>query len=243
MSGLLLLPTLNRISLLKDFVKSYVEAESTVTTVLLVDEADYKVNEQGYKEVEASLPSTISIVNTHEAVSMGDKIRFIYPKIESLVPECKWLGLLNDDHYIITKKWDMIVDEIIDGKNFISTNDGFWCAGVKVCGLTAWSIPLLETVGFPIYPPRLQHLYIDDLWKAIGESSGSWLETMRINIEHRHVSKGSMQADQTYVKVSNQENYAKEEKIFREFMEGEFKDVCLGVVKFRSDEVLDSKFV
>lgn len=243
MNGLLLVPTLNRISLLQEFLKSYVEAQSTVATVLLVDEADYRANESGYKEIEATLPPQISIVNTHEAVTMGDKIRFIYPKMKSIVPELRWVGLLNDDHYIITSGWDKVVEELIDGKNFISSNDGFWAAGAKCCGVTAWSIGLLDVVGFPIYPEGLQHLYIDDLWKAIGESTGSWHETMRINVEHRHVLKGAMQADDTFLKSNNEHRYRVEEPVFRKFMEEKFKDVCVNVVKFRSEEGLDAKFV
>ncbi len=243
MNGLLLVPTLNRIDLLKRFLHSYKEAESTVTTALLVDAADYKVNQSGYQEILDKLPPQVTIVNTHEAITMGDKCRFIYPKMRSLVPDLKWVGLLNDDHYIVTKKWDEIAEKLIDGKNFISTNDGFWMAGVRCCGLTAWSLPLLEKVGFPIYPEKLQHLYIDDLWKAIGDSSGCYLETMKINIEHRHVLKGDMQPDSTYFASNEQSRYIKEQPIFKRFMEERFKDVCLGIVKWRSEQVLDGKFV
>lgn len=243
MKGLLLIPTLNRIELLKQFLKSYAEAESTVTTVLLVDEADYKVNEAYYREIELCLPETIKLINTHTAVTMGDKIRFIYPKIDSIVPECKWVGLLNDDHYIITKGWDKIVESLIDGKNFISTNDGYWCFGVQCCGLTAWSVELLKTAGFPIFPDALQHLYIDNLWKAIGESAGCWVETMRINVEHKHVLRGAMPADETYHKSNNQAQYMKEEKVFREFMEEKFRDTCMNIIKLRSEQNLDAKFI
>lgn len=241
--GLLLIPTLNRIELLKSFIKSYKEADSIVRTLLLVDQADFIANADGYKEIESLLPRTMTILNTGSAVTMGDKIRFVYPNIKSIVEDLRWVGLLNDDHYIITKGWDKIVETLIDGKNFISTNDGYWNVGFQCCGLTAWSIELLEIAGFPIYPDRLQHLYIDNLWKALGESTGSWLETMRINVEHRHVIKGAMQPDQTYVKSNNQDQYKKEEAIFKDFMETQFKDVCLNIIKMRSDQVLDAKFV
>lgn len=241
MSGVLLVPTLNRIELLKRFVESYIDAESSVQTVLLVDAVDYAANEAGYKSIV--FPESMQIVNTHEAVTMGDKCRFIFDKLESIQPGLRWVGLLNDDHYIVTKGWDRTVEELIDGKNFISTNDGYWMAGCKVCGLTAWSIDLLKVAGFPIYPEKMHHLYIDDLWKAVGESTGSWLETMRINIEHRHVLRGDMQADETFIKSNSEPQYRKAEPIFKDFMENRFKDVCLNIIKFRSEETLDAKFV
>lgn len=246
MKGILLLPTLNRIELLKTFIKSYKDSEAQTQVAILIDQDDLKSNDKGYKEVQEYITehslSLIELINTHEAVTMGDKIRYIFPKIESIVPDCQWVGLLNDDHYIVTKHWDKIVNELIDGKNFISTNDGYWNFGYACCGLTVWSKELLQTVDFPIYPKGLQHLFIDNLWKAIGESTGSWEETMRINVEHRHVFKGAMPADETHIKSNNQERYNAEEKVFRKFMEEDFKDVCMRIVKMRSEENLDSKF-
>lgn len=240
MNGLILLPTLNRTELLKSFIKSYIETEATVDVWVLVDEVDYQTNRAGYELALKDAPETIQLHLTDTAVTMGDKIRKVYPQI---TPAVKWIGLLNDDHYCITPEWDKKAESLLDGTNMVSTNDGFWNFGVRVVGLTAWSKPLLDLVGFPIYPENLQHLYIDDVWKAIGESSGCWHETMSINIEHRHVYAGKMAEDDTFKKVNSQSSYQSDLQHFQKFMEQDFKIICQKILDFRASQVQSNKFV
>lgn len=227
MSGVILLPTLNRPQNLSNFSRSYVDTKATVPVWCLVDDKDLL----SYKETK--LPEQFSIIKTGNAVSMGDKCRFVWPQIKDYA--WSWVGILNDDHYCITSEWDRKVEALIDGTNMVSTNDGYWNFGVRVAGLTAWSMPLLELCGFPIFPRNLQHLCIDDVWKNIGEATGCWLETMKINIEHRHVFKDLSKKDSTHDKVYDQEAWKYDGKEFQHFMEQDFKTVCDRIIKFRAE--------
>lgn len=240
MNGLILLPTLNRVELLKNFVKSYVETHACTTVWVLVDDKDFEANKVEYEIIIDSWPLTFFLLKTGDKITMGDKVRRAYPLIS---PEIKWIGLLNDDHYCVTPEWDKKVEAMIDGTNMVSTNDGFWNFGFRVVGLTAWSMPLLKAVGFPIFPDGLDHLYIDDIWKALGESTGCWIETMKINIEHRHVYAGKSPEDETFRKVNSQEDYQKGLKVFQKFMEQDFKDTCKRVLELRSSNTFKNKFV
>lgn len=232
MNGVLLLPTYNRVEKLKEFLKSYVETKATIPLKILVDAEDLTENKSAYDSV--ALPEFCSIINTDQARSMGDKCRWIWPSIKDL--QYSWVGLLNDDHYCITPEWDQKAEKLIDGTNMVSTNDGNWNFGVRVAGLTAWSTPLLEAVDFPIFPRNLQHLCIDDVWKQIGDATGCWLETMKINIEHRHVFKGAPN-DSTHERVYAQSSWEYDGKEFTHFMEQDFKDVCLKVMKLREKNI------
>lgn len=231
MSGVILLPTLNRPHLLKNFLDSYQTTEATCAMHILVDDEDYKKHQSEYDSICA-------VTNTGSAVTMGDKVRFIWPKIK----EHKWVGLLNDDHYCITPHWDKIIEEMLDGTNMVSTNDGNWNFGFRVVGLTAWSMGLLDACGFPIFPDGLNHYFIDDTWKAIGESTGCWQETMKVNIEHRHVFNGKMPEDETFRKVNAPEATQKDLAIFKKFMEEQFQDVCKRIVALRTQQIKDQKF-
>lgn len=237
MSGLILLPTLNRTKLLKNFVESYVETKATVDMWILVDDVDYHNNQAEYDAIQ--LPETVEIISTGSAVSMGDKVRHVWEHVD----DYKWIGLLNDDHYCITPEWDKKAYEMLDGTNMLSTNDGFWNFGFRVVGLTAWSKPLLDACDFPIFPDHIDHLFIDDIWKAIGESTGCWKETMKINIEHRHVFCGKSPEDDTFKKVNNQAKYQEGLKAFTKFMEQDFKTVCEKILNMRSTHVHANKFV
>jgi len=243
MSGVILLPTLNRTELLRNFIKSYEETKAEVPVKVLVDDQDFLANEQKYLHIFKEAPPTIHPVKTGLAVSMGEKTRFIWPQIESETEGFDYVGLLNDDHYCITPEWDKKVEALLDCTNMVSTNDGYWNFGVRVVGLTAWSTELLTACGFPIFPAGIDHLYIDDVWKAIGESTGCWQETMTVNIEHRHVLCGKQQADETFRKVNSQADYETGLKAFQNFMEKDFKVVCERITKLRTSETFKNKFV
>lgn len=237
---MILLPTLNRISLLKKFIESYVETHASVPVWVLVDQKDFEANLTEYTDIEKTFPKSFYL-RVGMGVSMGDKIREAWDYLLAQKP--KWVGILNDDHYCITPIWDQMVDKLIDGTNMVSTNDGDWNFGVRVCGLTAWSMPLLEACGFPIFPRKLQHLHIDDVWKAIGESTGCWDETNRIDIAHRHAFKNEMAQDDTFKKVYDQKSWEYDGKEFKHFMEQDFKDTCLRITKLRSEVNFKDGFV
>lgn len=240
MNGIVLLPTLNRLELLNQFAESYTKTKATVPIWLLVDDKDFEQNSKAYFELTEKNP-TFALVTTGDAVSMGDKVRYIWETLKAKNP--KWVGLLNDDHYCITEEWDKKTDQLIDGTNMVSTNDGSWNFGFNVVGLTAWSMPLLEAVGFPIFPPGIEHWFIDNVWKSIGESSGCWLETMKINIEHRHVYIGKMKPDATFNKSNHRPQVEASQKAFERFMEHDFVETCKKILWLRSNKIVENKFV
>lgn len=235
---IILLPTLNRIELVKRFFESYRASGADCAGYVLVDALDYERNKIGYEEIKALLPGDWIFRNTKDSVTMGDKVRFVWPEIRHF----KTVGLLNDDHFCVTPEWDKNVEALLDGTNMVSTNDGFWNFGFNIVGLTAWSMPLLEVCGFPIFPKGIDHWFIDNLWKAIGESTGCWVETMKVNIEHRHVFKGEMAMDETG-KISQNPDRAKIAAVnFEKFMNEEFKGICEKVIQFRSQQIEEAKF-
>lgn len=240
MSGVIILPTLNRIDMVKSFVQSYLETKSTVPVWILIDSKDWETNKEGYLGVEAIMPADKFFFKwTDGAVSMGDKIRAIWPQIKAA--GFTWVGLLNDDHYLLTEEWDKKANALIDGTNMVSTNDGKWNFGIRVCGLTAWSTALIDAVGFPIYPRNLQHLYIDDIWRAIGERTGCWKDTIKINVEHRHAYCGKGPQDETFKKVNAPTSWEYDAKEFKHFMEQDFLGVCERVMALRKASLLKEK--
>jgi hypothetical protein len=230
---IILLPTLNRVSLLKRFLESYHATNSTCEVIVLVDDEDYEKNAKGYDEVRWR------IEKTGNARSMGDKCRFIWDEVK----DAPTIGLLNDDHVLMTPEWDKKADALLDGTNMLSTNDGHWKFGTNVVGLTAWSMPVLKAAGFPIFPKGMNHWFIDDVWKAIGEKTGCWKETMTINCEHRHVFNGKMEVDET-ARVSQAEMSARESKeAFDLFMKDECEGVCERIKALREEQSIKAKFL
>ncbi len=234
---MILLPSLNRPALLKRFFESYEATKASCRGLVLVDHADMEKNLEEYDKM--ALPDGWRLVDTGTAISMGDKTRFIWNEVKNEAT----IGLLNDDHFCVTEAWDKKVDALLNGTNMVSTNDGNWNFGFRVTGLTAWSMPLLEAAGFPIFPRNLQHLCIDDVWKAIGESTGCWLETNKIDIHHKHAFKNEMEKDSTFLKVYAQPSWEYDAREFRHFMEQDFKGVCERIGQLRMTINKKEKFV
>ena len=190
-----LLPTLNRLTLLKQFLNSAVEANTTTPGLILVDFQDYENNKLAYEDLRKFFPNNNWAYYFTQSIKMGDKIREVWPVLKELNVE--WVNVLNDDHYIVTKEWDKKLRAKLNGYNFVTCNDN-WNTPLKAAGATVFSMELLETLDIPIYPPGMQHLFIDDFWETIGRATGCWDIDMSVLIEHRHALKGQSPQDDTF---------------------------------------------
>lgn len=184
-----LIPSRNRKELLTRFLKSAIDANTTTDGIILIDEEDFASTDY----ISIPKPERYRFEIT-KGKTMGDKIRDVWPKLKGYKSVC----LLNDDHVIVTKDWDKKVQEKIYGYNFVSTED-HWRSPQKASGATVWSMDLLEEIGWPIYPPGMIHLFIDDLWEYLGRMTGCWNIDHSVCIEHHHPLSGKIPADQTFV--------------------------------------------
>lgn len=186
-----LIPTLNRIQKLTDCLNSFKATGISTPGIVIVDREDMAQNIQGYDAISRILPDGWTIEVTH-ARGFGDKVREVWPQVR----DKEWVSLMNDEHFAITPEWDKKLLRQLNGKNFLSCNDR-WNAPARSAGCTMWSMPLLECVGWPIFPPQINHLGIDDVWEQLGRATGTWRVSMDIVIEHRHVFKGG-ELDETH---------------------------------------------
>lgn len=214
---MILLPTLDRIKKLKTFMKSATDAKTSSPGMVLVDTNDYIKNEIEYRDMEAHhFPKGFKIHIT-EAKTMGGKCREIWPRVK----DCDWVMIVNDDHFIVTPEWDKLLVGALNGKNFASSNDR-WMSPMKAATATAWSMPLLNALGWPIYPPDLQHLFIDDAFEHLGRATGCWRICMNVIVEHHHVIKDPSITDATHDKVYNQRSWDMDKAVFDNFMKHDF---------------------
>ncbi len=221
-----LLPTLNRTKLLKRFLDSAILCETSTPGLVIIDQVDWEKNKKAYEDLSAPDGWDFKVTS---AVTMGDKIREVWPQV--LASGEKSVNILNDDHVIKTKGWDKKLDAKIDGTNFVTCNDG-WMSPRKAAGATVFSMELLETVGFPIYPPGMKHLFIDDLWEGIGYGTGVWEIDHSVLIEHHNQLRTPENRDSTfhevYGKGPNLETHPlwqNDHKIYSDFMKNEYISV------------------
>jgi hypothetical protein len=169
-----------------------------------------------------------------EAVTMGDKVREIWP----LVKDRDWVMITNDDFFYRTFQWDVKLLKRLDGKNFVSSND-LWLAPQRATTATAWSMPLLNAVGWPIFPPQFKHLHIDSVWESLGNATGCWRKAMDVIVEHHHTLKGYDDDDTnkatyaSYFEAQKQGVKPLEDQVFEKFMAEEFNKVVAKIKEFQ----------
>lgn len=232
-----LLPTLNRIKLLENFLRSAIECNTTSPGLIIVDKNDWAKNEVAYKALQ--LPNGWEFFLS-ESVKMGDKIREAYP--EAIKRGAKWINILNDDHEIKTQNWDQILEKKLDGTNFVTCQDK-WMSPYKAAGATMFSLGLIEAVGFPIYPPGMKHLFIDDLWETIGRGTGVWDIDHSVTIEHHNQLKTPDKRDSTFTEVygrdsdlTKNELWKNDEKVFHDFLRNDYINVRNKIRKLRGQQ-------
>jgi len=197
MRGVWLVPTLNRPHLVKRFVEAYISTKASTPVWFLLDDKD--PSKDAYRALP--LPQNCLFIDTGEAKTMGDKIRHVWPSIESM----DWVGILNDDHIPRTEKWDQAVISQINGCNVAFTNDGYVNAQgpARIAGAICFSGKFLRALGY-MFLPGQHHLYSDDLWQVLCQRPQCALYLHDVLVEHDHAYKDKSQQDDTFFKINGE---------------------------------------
>lgn len=215
MKGIWLLPTLNRISLLKEFIAAFKQSEGSTEGLILTDKEDYLANQDGYDSLE--LPKGWAIYKTN-ARQMGDKCREIY----DLYKDLDWVGILNDDHRPRTLHFDTKLLAQLTGSNILGCNDGPsidkpWQAPGRLCGAIVFSGSIIRSLGY-FFPPGIQHLYSDNAWELLAANAQCGQILMDICVEHDHVYKHKRE-DETSRLVNDPKSWEADKKAFDDYVQ------------------------
>lgn len=224
---MILLPSLDRPVLLKNFFKAFKQAEGSLPGLVLVDKED--PSRELYTEIE--YPKNWELVIT-DGVTMGEKVSEVWSRVENL----EWVGIINDDHEPVTKHFDTLLVAQLNGTNFVSCSDR-WMAPMKAAGLTVFSMPLLKAWGFPIFPKGITHMFIDDVFESIGISAGCWDIEMSVVVLHKHVLKRESPMDKTHSKTYYRGwQTGPERQAFEKFMKEELPGVVERTIALKLKE-------
>ncbi len=202
MKGTYLLPSLNRPHLVQRFIDSYKKTKSNVPVWVLVDREDPRKAE--YLALEYPDKITLTLTETR---TMGDKVNEVKP----LWIDFDYVGILNDDHVLVTEEWDQKVLKQINGANVVATNDGPspdkpWNAPHRLCGAITFSGPVLRALGY-MFPPGIKHLYSDEAWGFLFNHAKNAQFIMDVCVYHDHAYKDEKQRDDTYRAINGEGDF------------------------------------
>lgn len=223
-----LVPSRRRPQSLRRLAEALHTSETASAGLVIVDDADWNDNNPYYRALENAFPDGWGFHVTR-GESMGDKLRETW----DLYKDRGGIGLFGDDNVPVTKRWDALMAECLDGSNVLSSDDDWRaCHDIylsKMAGATLWSGGLVREVGY-LFPPGLHH-FIDDAWEAIGRAVGCWQVRMDVLVTHDHVFKTGAEQDETTRKA-----YARSEQehqVLDAWKQGDFRRAVADVMRMR----------
>lgn len=110
------------------------------------------------------------------------------------------VGMIGDDNRFRTPGWDLIIDGWLSQHVGVAYgDDGFQHERLP----TSWwvSRPLVDVFGMA--PVQLEHLYMDNWWKELGQGAGCLRYFPDVEIEHMHPLAGKAERDAIYDRGNN----------------------------------------
>lgn len=133
------------------------------------------------------------------------------------------LSYIDDDCVVETDGWDLLLTLPLKAKGYGVSwgNDGIQNGRVPTKGTVTTN--LLDVFGW-LCIPGLIHLFIDDFWARVGYELHSAHYAPHVLMTHHHWLNKKADMDATYMENSTREVWAHDEKVFNDYMTGQFHD-------------------
>lgn len=133
------------------------------------------------------------------------------------------LSGIDDDTIVTTDGWDLLLSLPLKAKGYGVSwgNDTIQNGRVP----TKWTMTtnIIDALGF-ICPPGLIHLFIDDFLARIGQELNSAHYAPNVMMEHHHWLNKKAEMDETYQETASRETWDHDERVFTEYMTGQFHE-------------------
>lgn len=99
-----------------------------------------------------------------------------------------WYGIISDGIRPITPNWDRLLLAASQGRNMVSCSDNGWRDDKRMAGITLIPGWMVEAAGY-LFPPGMNHLYIDDMLEELGGALGNWVYAEDVVVNDHHHSR------------------------------------------------------
>lgn len=134
------------------------------------------------------------------------------------------IGFVGDDHRFRTPGWDALIEENLElfGGGFAYGNDKNWRDG-EIPTQIFVSSPILKALGW-LALPTCDHLYVDNVWRVLGDEANCLYYFPDIVIEHMHPAFSKGVWDEQYRELNSAATYGHDHDAFVEWMRSGARD-------------------
>lgn len=119
----------------------------------------------------------------------GERIRLVpaYNKLAQRVvqvyPDCSIIAFFGDDHVPRTPDWETRIEQAMEPMGVVYCNDLIMGEALPTAAFL--DAEIVRRLGY-LAPPGLIHMYGDNFWRLIGETTGKLRYLEDVVIEHMH---------------------------------------------------------
>lgn len=219
---LMIVPSRGRPQAVAEMYEAVVEAGTTIGTVMFaVDD-----NDETWPDYVASVEKISD--QRILAVRLGPVDERIPGMVQSLNPMAKYhaslgsvfaIGFMGDDHRprASAVPWDhAYVAQLRQlGTGMVYGNDLF--QGPNIPTQIAMTSDIIRALGYMVWP-RFHHLYVDNMWLALGEATGCIRYMPDVIVEHMHPAAGKSAMDEGYARVNAEEVATYDHGVFQQYL-------------------------
>lgn len=167
-------------------------ALETTAVVVAIDADDPEI--LAYRETLAGSGAALSVLSGSETGNLVRATNTVSLKVAGFFPRCI-IGNLGDDHLVRTEGWDERITEVLHVPGIAYGND--LLQGEVLPTAPFISARIVTALGWYMLP-SLTHMFVDDVWKAIGEDLKRLIYLPDVVIEHMHPGAGKAPNDAGY---------------------------------------------
>jgi hypothetical protein len=122
------------------------------------------------------------------------------------------IGFMGDDHRPRTRGWDVRIEQACTDLSVVYGND--LLQGQALPTAVFLDARVVARLGWMVVPGMV-HLFMDNLWKRIGEELGTLRYLDDVVIEHVHPVAGKTEWDAGYAEANSGETWSHDEALYQ----------------------------
>lgn len=180
---------------------------TTANLLVAVDNDDPTLDE--YRRID--LPSWAKMVEAPR-LRLGGTLNFLTPHLAAMFDV---VGFMGDDHRPRTAGWDFDIERYMVPNGVVYGND--LIQGANLPTAVFMDSRIVRALGWFVIPGMV-HLFMDNLWKTLGEQLGTLRYLPDVVIEHVHPIAGKAEWDDGYREANDGAVWEHDEALYKEWI-------------------------
>lgn len=208
MSMAVIVPSRGRPQNIKALIEAWKATGSEVALIICVDADDPEI--AGYEAIDR--PAWAFLLTSRVRRRLGQWLNDVAPMAAT---QHDIVGFMGDDHRPRTGGWQVYVERAAVDGGVVYGND--LIQGANLPTAVFMDSRIVRTLGWFVVP-GMTHLFMDNLWKTLGEQLGTLRYLPDVIIEHVHPIAGKAEWDQGYTEANAGHVWEHDEALYKEWM-------------------------